>query len=34
VPMEAKPLAWNSKELAALTAYTAQVQKKFVKDKK
>lgn len=29
VPMEAKPLAWNSKELSALTAYTGGLQKKF-----
>lgn len=29
VPMAAKPLSWDSKELAALTAYTAQVQKSF-----
>ncbi|MDZ4098108.1 MAG: cytochrome c peroxidase [Methylophilaceae bacterium] len=29
VPMQAKPLAWDSRELAALTAYTAEVQKKF-----
>lgn len=29
VPMEAKPLPWNSKELAALTAYTAELQKRF-----
>ncbi len=28
-PMAAKPLAWDSKELAALTAYTAEVQKTF-----
>ncbi|WP_291993651.1 cytochrome c peroxidase [Candidatus Accumulibacter sp. ACC003] len=28
-PMAAKPLAWNSKQLAALTAYTAEVQKTF-----
>lgn len=28
-PMAAKPLAWDSKELAALTAYTADVQKSF-----
>ncbi|TAN54442.1 MAG: cytochrome C peroxidase, partial [Betaproteobacteria bacterium] len=26
VPMAAKPLAWDSKELAALTAYTGEVQ--------
>ncbi len=29
VPMAAKPLPWDSKELAALTAYTAEVQKRF-----
>jgi cytochrome c len=29
VPMEAKPLPWNSRELAALTAYTAELQKSF-----
>jgi cytochrome c len=29
VPMAAKPLPWDSRELAALTAYTAQVQKDF-----
>jgi cytochrome c len=29
VPMAAKPLAWNSRELAALTAYTADIQKTF-----
>jgi len=29
MPMAAKPLAWDSKELAALTAYTAEVQKGF-----
>ena len=28
-PMEAKPLAWNSKELAALTAYVVDIQKSF-----
>jgi cytochrome c len=28
-PMAAKPLAWNSRELAALTAYTGEVQKTF-----
>ena len=28
-PMQAKPLAWDSRELAALTAYTADVQKTF-----
>lgn len=31
VPMEAKPLKWDSKELAALTAYTGELQKKFRK---
>jgi hypothetical protein len=31
VPMAAKPLAWDSKELAALTAYTGVVQKGFIK---
>ena len=29
MPMEAKPLPWNSKELAALTAYVQTVQKSF-----
>lgn len=29
VPMAAKPLAWNGKKLAALTAYTATLQKSF-----
>lgn len=29
MPMEAKPLPWNSKELADLTAYMAKVQKTF-----
>lgn len=29
IPMAAKPLPWGSKELAALTAYTAKVQKTF-----
>lgn len=28
-PMAAKPLAWDSRELAALTAYTREVQKRF-----
>lgn len=28
-PMAAKPLAWDSRELAALTAYAAQLQKHF-----
>ena len=31
VPMQGKPLGWGSKELAALTAYTQEVQKGFVK---
>ncbi len=30
VPMETKPLPWDSKELAALTAYTAELQKSFM----
>jgi hypothetical protein len=30
VPMAAKPLPWNSKKLAALTAYTASLQKGFM----
>jgi cytochrome c len=29
VPMATKPLKWESRELAALTAYTAEVQKTF-----
>jgi len=29
-PMQAKPLAWESRELAALTAYVTEVQKTFV----
>jgi mono/diheme cytochrome c family protein len=29
MPMQAKPLPWNSKELADLTAYVTQVQKSF-----
>lgn len=29
MPMAAKPLPWDSKELAALTAYTASLQKSF-----
>ena len=29
VPMQAKPLDWGSRELAALTAYTAELQKSF-----
>ncbi|OHC76436.1 MAG: hypothetical protein A3G18_03565 [Rhodospirillales bacterium RIFCSPLOWO2_12_FULL_58_28] len=28
-PMEAKPLAWESRELAALAAYVGELQKKF-----
>ena len=28
--MQGKPLPWNSRELAALTAYTAELQKSFV----
>lgn len=31
VPMKGTPLAWNSRELGALTAYTAEVQKGFRK---
>lgn len=31
VPMAAKPLAWDSRELAALTAYTGEAQKAFIK---
>jgi len=31
VPMEAKPLKWDSRELAALTAYTGELQKRFQK---
>jgi hypothetical protein len=30
VPMAAKPLPWQSRELAALTAYTGEVQKQYV----
>ena len=30
IPMNNKPLAWSGKKLAALTAYTAQVQKSFM----
>jgi cytochrome c peroxidase len=30
-PMATKPFAWDSKELAALTAYTAEMQKEFIK---
>jgi len=30
VPMEAKPLPWGSRELAALTAYTASLQQSFI----
>ena len=29
MPMQAKPLPWNSKELADLTAYVSQIQKTF-----
>ncbi len=28
-PMQSKPFAWDSRQLAALTAYTAELQKKF-----
>jgi cytochrome c len=31
VPMATKPLPWDSKQLAALTAYTGEVQQQFVK---
>lgn len=31
VPMQAKPLPWGSRQLAALTAYSAEVQKRFIK---
>ena len=31
VPMASKPLAWDSKELAALTAYAGKVQQGFIK---
>jgi len=31
VPMQAKPLRWDSRELAALTAYTAELQSAFRK---
>lgn len=31
VPMAAKPLPWESRQLAALTAYSAELQKRFVK---
>ena len=31
VPMAAKPLPWNSRDLAALTAYTGEMQKEFRK---
>ncbi|MBI5162780.1 MAG: cytochrome C peroxidase [Magnetospirillum sp.] len=31
VPMEAKPLKWESKELAALAAYTGELQKQYRK---
>ncbi|MBC8267243.1 MAG: cytochrome C peroxidase [Rhodospirillaceae bacterium] len=30
VPMEAKPLAWDSRELAAITAYTATLQQAYI----
>ncbi len=30
VPMESKPLPWNSKELAALVAYVEDVQQSFI----
>jgi cytochrome c len=30
VPMEAKPLPWNSRDLAALTAYTGSLQMAFM----
>ncbi len=33
-PMESKPLAWNSRKLAALTAYTAEIQKGFMAQNK
>lgn len=29
-PMQAKPLPWGSRQLAALTAYSAEVQKRFI----
>jgi hypothetical protein len=29
IPMASKPLAWDSKELAALSAYSLEVQKTF-----
>jgi cytochrome c len=32
VPMAATPLPWDSKELAALTAYVGRVQKGFAAD--
>jgi cytochrome c len=31
VPMASQPLAWESKELAALTAYSRQVQQEFIR---
>jgi cytochrome c len=31
IPMASRPLAWASKELAALTAYAGEVQKNFIK---
>jgi cytochrome c len=31
VPMQAKPLRWDSRDLAALTAYTGELQKAFQK---
>jgi hypothetical protein len=31
VPMAAKPFPWGSKDLAALTAYSGEVQKRFIK---
>ena len=34
VPMAAKPLPWDSRQLAALTAYNADLQKKFQADAK
>ncbi len=34
VPMATKPLPWDSRQLAALTAYTADLQKKFQADAK
>jgi cytochrome c len=29
-PMQSKPFAWDSRQLAALTAYTGVLQKKFI----